>query len=150
MTAPARNDLLDALAKLAGMPLAELGKYQCKRLQKCLNIIKESSPDVDLPEMRTRFKRFVLFWPGIKCTPEGLAKRWPELSEPVHFDGGLPGEPEGWRTLATDAFPEMEQTSAVYLSRSNWGTLSPHLRAKVIRFMAERAGNVVPFREDSA
>lgn len=136
-----RNVLLDALASVAGIPHAEMGKTVCARLNKQLTIIKESTPNVDLDEMRRRYRRHRALWPSIPVTPESLAKHWPECGEAkalAVIAGTGMHEPLGWRDHHAYIFPEEESgATGGYFARQPWDCIPRAYQERIIRKMKE-------------
>lgn len=149
MTHAAQSELLRALAAIAGIAEAEMGATVCKRLNKQLQIILESTPHVTLDEMRLRYRMHRKYWPECKVTPESLAKRWTEIASQqprlIPGDSERVREPSGWRDHAETILHEMEPSSALYLARQAWAAIPEHVRRVIVARHAS-APNVVPFQ----
>lgn len=77
-----RNLVMDELAILAGIPLAEIGADVAKRLNRVITTIKQSTPDVTPEEIRRRANNYTTHFQDAKRTPEALAKHWGTCSTP--------------------------------------------------------------------
>lgn len=72
----ARNEVMDALAEIAGIPLEEIGPAVAKRLQAVIRTIKQSTPEVTAAEVRRRAQNYCGHFNGAVLTPEALGKHW--------------------------------------------------------------------------
>ena len=126
MTRAVQSELLQALATLAGIPTDEMGPKVCKRLNKVLVLIRESSPEVTIEEMRRRYQLHRKFWPTIRVTPESLGKHWCELSGIPTMPGHTAqAAPEDWRETLNRILPGNTYTGSFH-------TLAESVKAKIL------------------
>ena len=71
-----RNENMDALATIAGIPIAEIGQAVAKRLNSCLTTIKQSTPNLTAAEINRRSANYRAHFRDANLTPEALAKHW--------------------------------------------------------------------------
>lgn len=150
MTHAAQSELLRALAAIAGIAEAEMGATVCKRLNKQLQIIMESTPELTIDEMRTRYRMHRKFWPTCSVTVESLAKHWPELSgapKLVPRDSEPVSEPEGWRASVTHLLEPMEPETARYIASLAWSNIAEHLRRTIVCRHTPSGDKIVPFQK---
>lgn len=160
MTAETDAPLKNALALLTGIPVAEINKRTWKRIQQALCEIKESTPTVDVPEMRERYRRHLKFWPGIKVTLESFSKHWPELGTPkpiLIIDNPTEEIPPNWlgfmveKNIAWETANDGYNGPAGYAIVSNQFKFCPEAWKRECReAWAQRGGNVLPFNSKTA
>lgn len=81
-----RNLVMDELATIAGIPLAEIGSDVAKRLNAVISRIKQSTPDLTVEEIRRRAANYRTHMSdGTTLTPEALAKHWGLCHAPNAF-----------------------------------------------------------------
>ena len=82
-----RNELIDALAAVEGIPLGEISSAVGARLAKALAIIKETTPAVTREEVAARGERLKLHHQGAACTAMALANHWGKCSSAPDGNG---------------------------------------------------------------
>lgn len=161
MKAETRHRLLEALATLAGIPHAEMGPSVCAMLGKHLKIIMESTPNVTIEEMRKRYTRMRKNWGShITITHKAFSHHWAEFADkkPVLIiDNPTEEIPPNWlgfmveKNIAWEIANDGYNGPAGYAIVSNQFKFCPEAWKRECReAWAQRGGNVVPFKENSA